>query len=89
MTTGSDHVLGELWHFDQSNCDTVQATLDRIEGANQPGHPDLYRRVVQPVYALDGQRLDEAFVYLYDRNPSADGFAQISSDESDKFVRWP
>ena len=85
MIAGTDRVLGELWTFGHDDVGLVIATLDRIEGTNQAGQPDLYRRVESGVYGMDDQLLTQAYMYLYESNPEHDGFTEIVGS----MVSWP
>jgi len=85
LIPGDDRVLGELWQFDDRHVGKVIASLDRIEGANQPGQPDLYRRDLFAVFNLDDELLGQAFVYLYETNPEIEGFTRVIGDQ----IEWP
>lgn len=89
MTAGHDRVLGERWKFDRSDMPQVIAALDRIEGANQPGQPDLYRRVTIELFALTGLPLTKAFGYHYATDPTSDGFDRLRPSSPENFVQWP
>lgn len=56
MTSGTDCVAGERWDFHPDQMPRVLEVLDAIEGANQPGFPDLYRRVVVATWRLSEDR---------------------------------
>ena len=86
MTEGSDRVLGELWEFSTAEIAAVLTTLDQIEGANQPGCDDLYRRLTTPVWDLSGEWLGAAWTYHYASSPQADGFLPIRGAD---LVCWP
>jgi gamma-glutamylcyclotransferase (GGCT)/AIG2-like uncharacterized protein YtfP len=85
MVSGTDRVLGELWTFEPHEVERVIEVLDQIEGTNQAGNPDLYRRVISDVFDLDDQLLTKAYAYLYETNPEQDGFTRLVG----KTVRWP
>ena len=99
MKTGSDQVVGELWRFKPSDLDRVLEVLDQIEGANQPGSIDLYRRVVTEVWVQDqadafADSFADAFVcggtasvYFYAGDPLEDGFNKLSNENG--YVCWP
>ena len=96
MTAGQDLVVGECWRFREQDVPSVLRTLDEIEGANQPGAPDLYHRVEvdcwQSIEADVADRLTEvgrAFAYHYARDTAADGFRQIYPTREGQAVRWP
>ena len=86
MTAGQDRVLGELWRFDAGDIDRVLRTLDRVEGTNQDGLPDLYHRVSIEAWDLDNHSCGLAWTYLYATDPVQDGFVRI---EAVGPVRWP
>ena len=85
MIAGSDKVTGELWTFADPNVDMVIRELDRIEETNQPGRPDLYRRVIVPVFNLDDEFLVRAYTYLYATDPADDGFTPVVGSP----IMWP
>lgn len=85
MIGGTDQVLGELWTFENVDVEKVIQALDRLEGTNQPGQDDLYRRVVSAAYNLEHQRMTEAYLYLYEADPSQDGFTRAVGTA----VSWP
>jgi gamma-glutamylcyclotransferase (GGCT)/AIG2-like uncharacterized protein YtfP len=90
MRRGDDRVLGEFWQFDPAAIPAVLATLDQVEGTNQPGQPDLYQRFVAPVIGLDGRPLGNAWCYRYAIDPTGDGFTPVKPPaDGDDFVRWP
>ena len=89
MLPGTDRVAGELWQFAPADMPDVLRTLDRIEGAGQPGEPDLYRRVTVAVFSLQNDPLGDAFTYLYARSPIEDGFIRLSPAEPGRAIRWP
>jgi gamma-glutamylcyclotransferase (GGCT)/AIG2-like uncharacterized protein YtfP len=82
---GTDRVWGEHWTFAPADIATVISVLDEIEEVNQPGQPDLYRRVVVPVFDSNDQSLNQAYVYSYASNPELDGFVRVQGDP----VQWP
>jgi gamma-glutamylcyclotransferase (GGCT)/AIG2-like uncharacterized protein YtfP len=88
MIPGDDRVSGELWRFDPSKIETVLETLDQIEGTNQPGQDDLYRRVEVEVRTLQDTRLGNAWVYHYAGEPIRDGFSLVTPDPQ-RCARWP
>ncbi|MDA7864931.1 gamma-glutamylcyclotransferase [bacterium] len=95
MTSGTDCVAGERWDFHSDQMPRVLEVLDAIEGANQPGFPDLYRRVVVTTWELsenrgrsgDSVRCSDAgnstiaYTYHYAREPSDDGFTRVLVDQ--------
>ena len=89
MTAGADRVLGQRWEFPPAVLDRVIAVLDQIEGANQPGQPDLYRRVAVELLSLQGQPLGAAFGYHYAADPAGDGFQRLVPPTAGDFVQWP
>jgi gamma-glutamylcyclotransferase (GGCT)/AIG2-like uncharacterized protein YtfP len=89
ITEGEDRVTGELWRFTNAAMDEVVTTLDRIEGTNQPGQPDLYRRVVVDVFDESDQPLGRAFVYRYACDPTEHGFQPVRATPPDRRVGWP
>jgi gamma-glutamylcyclotransferase (GGCT)/AIG2-like uncharacterized protein YtfP len=89
MTAGDDRVLGELWKFREPDVPPVLAALDQIEGTNQIGHKDLYRRVVVEIGGLDDQSIENAYAYHYATDPRLDGFAQLRPRDIDSYVQWP
>lgn len=89
MIAGSDRVLGEVWHFALSEMTNVLKTLDAIEGTNQPGQPDLYKRVAVDTYGLEGDRVVKAYTYFYATDPAQDGFVMVDPESQDNWVQWP
>lgn len=89
MRPGDHRVAGELWRFDSQDIDRVLNALDRIEGTNQPGHPDLYRREISQVFDLNGEPLARAYLYFYATDPVLDGFELLAESEQDGLSRWP
>lgn len=85
LVEGSDKVQGELWRFAEPQMETVLLALDQIECTNQPGLPDLYRRVVSPAHC--NNEIVRAFTYLYATSPADDGFERIDAG-ADGFVSW-
>jgi len=67
----------------------VLETLDQIEGTNQVGEDDLYRRVVIESWNLKDQPLEKAYTYQYAVDPIADGFARLQPEDNQALVRWP
>lgn len=94
MIEGDDRVLGECWQFDPSAMDKVLAALDIIEGANQPGRPDLYVRREVDVWALSDDSSQpstvpkRAWTYHYATDPHHDRFEAITPSQ-DGYVGWP
>ncbi|MFK8110744.1 MAG: gamma-glutamylcyclotransferase [Rubripirellula sp.] len=88
MLRGSDRVHGECWQFDSGDAPAVVAALDRIEGANQPGIPDLYQRVTVEVLGLEADLSVQAYTYHYASDPLLDGFRRMTPNEGG-FVSWP
>ncbi len=82
MTAGDGKVQGELWRFDPQTMPLVLTRLDEIAGANQPGQPDLYIRVVIEVADEIGRPIGDAYTYLYATPPEEDGFIPIGDS-------WP
>ncbi|MAI70646.1 MAG: hypothetical protein CMM01_07020 [Rhodopirellula sp.] len=90
MTSGTDNVFGEKWDFRPEQMQRVLKVLDAIEGANQPGVPDLYRRVVVMTWGLgesgsaehriDADTSRKAYTYHYASDPLDDGFTHILPD---------
>lgn len=89
MTPGNDRVLGELWTLQATDMDTVLRVLDEIEGTNQPGRPDMYRRVEIESWSLDDQPLTTAYTYHYAADLARDGFSRLLPADDESFVRWP
>ncbi|MGI9466027.1 MAG: gamma-glutamylcyclotransferase family protein [Rubripirellula sp.] len=104
MTSGTDDVVGERWDFRPEQMQRVLEVLDAIEGANQPGVPDLYRRVVVTTWNLceagtadhrvDAEAACKSYTYHYASDPVDDGFARILPDRSAQGgvrprVQWP
>ncbi len=89
MQAGEDRVRGEFWSFTDEQMPQVMRVLDQIEGTNQPGFDDLYRRVRVEVYATDDQPLGTAFGYHYAADPLADGFTRVVPAEPDAWIQWP
>ncbi len=89
LLPGTDRVLGELWRFAPVNLPTVLRRLDRIEGAGQPGEPDLYHRVTVMVYSPESRPLGQAFTYHYARTPAEDGFTPLRPTQAKQPIRWP
>lgn len=104
MASGIDHVVGEKWDFHPEQMQRVLEVLDAIEGANQAGVPDLYRRVVVPTWDLceagtaencvDPEISRKSYTYHYASDPADDGFTRILPGQSDEgcvrpFVQWP
>ena len=99
MTVGQDLVAGECWRFREQDIASVLRTLDEIEGANQPGTPDLYHRVEVDCWQCSEadvagrlRRLKvvgRAFAYHYARDIAEDGFSQISPTREGQTVCWP
>tara|TARA_R110002049_G_scaffold285698_1_gene466776 strand:+ start:201689 stop:202111 length:423 start_codon:yes stop_codon:yes gene_type:complete len=89
MTGGNDRVRGECWQFDAERIAEVMRCLDVIEGANQPGTRDLYRRVIVELSDADGGSLGLAFGYHYAIDPTQDGFVPVRPDAPDRDVAWP
>ena len=102
MTSGTDRVAGERWDFHPEQIPRVLEVLDAIEGANQPGLPDLYRRVVVATWELfqDAEAYPEkgrsraAYTYHYCREPLDEGFTRVLPEPSqdqhaESCVCWP
>jgi gamma-glutamylcyclotransferase (GGCT)/AIG2-like uncharacterized protein YtfP len=104
MTSGTDDVVGEKWDFRPEQMPRVLEVLDAIEGANQRGVPDLYRRVVVTTWPLcetgtAGNRVDaeparKSYTYHYASDPADDGFTRILPDQLAETpvgmcVQWP
>ncbi|MGI9441379.1 MAG: gamma-glutamylcyclotransferase family protein [Rubripirellula sp.] len=104
MTSGTDDVVGEKWDFRPEQMPRVLEVLDAIEGANQQGVPDLYRRVVVTTWDLcesgtNENRIDaeisrKSYTYHYASDPTDDGFTRIMPDQSAETsvrlcVQWP
>lgn len=97
MTSGFDRVLGECWAFREAEMAAVLRTLDAIEGANQPGQPDLYRRVEVEVWSWDvsGDTVIEApaagtaFAYHYASDPELQGFVRMKPGRPQASICWP
>lgn len=85
LIPGNDKVLGELWDFQERDVADVITTLDRVEGTNQPGQPDLFRRDLISVFDFGDELVGQAFVYLYDSRPESDGFTKVVGDS----IEWP
>jgi gamma-glutamylcyclotransferase (GGCT)/AIG2-like uncharacterized protein YtfP len=96
MTSGTDCVSGERWDFRHPEMQQVLEVLDAIEGANQPGLPDLYRRLVvdtwdlpqEPVGVAQSDATTRAYIYHYARDPIGDGFTPMSAGCASRFVCW-
>ena len=104
MTSGTDDVVGEKWDFRSDQIQRVLEVLDAIEGANQPGVPDLYHRVLVTTWDLGEQsaanpRSDAAmsgkcYSYHYASDPEEDGFTRVlpartRERHSRPCVQWP
>ena len=89
MTAGEDRVAGELWEFDEDSIAPVLARLDEIEGANQPGEVDLYRREIVQAYNTDDRPIGPAYGYYYARDPVSDGFSLVVPASQGESVSWP
>jgi gamma-glutamylcyclotransferase (GGCT)/AIG2-like uncharacterized protein YtfP len=102
MISGTDCVAGERWDFHPEQIQRVLEVLDSIEGANQSGIPDLYRRVVVMTWELsdnaehcsDTGASKIAYTYHYSREPSHDGFTRLLAEHAGKdgvrqCVCWP
>ncbi|TWT84134.1 AIG2-like family protein [Planctomycetes bacterium CA13] len=89
MTIGTDRVRGEHRAFAVEELPIVLDRLDSIEGANQHGCDDLYRRVCVDVFDLNGNRLGQAYGYHYATDPQRDGFQKIDATNENGFVIWP
>lgn len=88
ITAGNDRVSGELWTFRKSDVSSVIERLDKIEGTNQPGEPDLYLREIVDVWDGDDQPIGKAYSYFYRTDPLVDGFEQIVAEKDDSTVSW-
>ncbi len=104
MTSGTDDVVGERWDFLPEQMQRVLEVLDVIEGANQLGAPDLYRRVVVTTWELcesgaaencvDAETSRQSYTYHYASDPADAGFTRILPDQSGDVgvrpcVQWP
>ncbi len=91
MTQGTDRIGGELWQFEPSQISNVLLVLDKIEGVNQLGEPDLYRREVVTAFSETGDRLGDSHAYLYATDPLNDGFHRITPypDHPGTKIEWP
>jgi gamma-glutamylcyclotransferase (GGCT)/AIG2-like uncharacterized protein YtfP len=104
MTSGTDDVVGEKWDFRPEQMQRVLEVLDAIEGANQLGVPDLYRRVVVTTWDIcelgaSGHRVDaetarKSYTYHYASDPEDDGFTRILPEQAVEgrvrpCVQWP
>jgi gamma-glutamylcyclotransferase (GGCT)/AIG2-like uncharacterized protein YtfP len=87
MTPGDDRVLGELWSFRPDDMPAVVRVLDEVEGANQPGQPDLYRRVIVQAWSLEDDSSRQAFAFHYAVDPQLDGFTPMTPDPGG-WVKW-
>ena len=85
MIDGTDQVLGELWTFASADIDKVIEALDWLEGTNQPGRADLYRRVISAAYNLEHQQMTQAYLYLYETDPEREGFTRAVGAT----ISWP
>ncbi len=85
MIVGDDRVIGELWTFARADIDRVVKVIDAVEGANQAGQVDLYRRVSSPIFDPADQFLTQAYLYLYGTDPVRDGFIKVIGP----IVQWP
>lgn len=88
MAAGTDRVIGERWLFDHEHIETVLKTLDQIEGTNQPGHDDLYQRVVVEIWTPDDHLIGQAWAYHYATDPRVDRFVRIEPGQTGS-VAWP
>jgi gamma-glutamylcyclotransferase (GGCT)/AIG2-like uncharacterized protein YtfP len=91
LARGEDRVLGELWHFTPTEMDTVFATLDRIEGTNQPGETNEYNREIVIVHLEDGSQLS-ASTYFYARLDVLQGLEPQPPSyrhRDQHYVSWP
>ena len=87
MTSGTDDVVGEKWDFRPDQMQRVLEVLDAIEGANQPGVPDLYHRVFVTTWDLGEQSAAnhgsdaaiscKSYCYHYASDPEENGFTRI------------
>jgi gamma-glutamylcyclotransferase (GGCT)/AIG2-like uncharacterized protein YtfP len=89
MTAGDDRVLGQVWTLPESEMERVLIELDKIEGTNQAGQQDLYRRVLIETWIPEDQPLVTAYTYLYATDPTLDGFTRRRPAETGCFVNWP
>lgn len=88
MVDGDDRVGGELWRFGVSDLPDVLEMLDRVEVFNQPGEPDLYRRVRVEVWDEGGRSQGIAWVYRFAQNPIDVGFRPLAPPAADQVVVW-
>ena len=101
MTNGTDRVSGERWDFQYDEMQQVLEVLDAIEGANQPGSPDLYRRLIVDTWDLPTESVEvaerntvtRAYTYHYANDPLGDGFMRVSventsADPDSQYVCW-
>ncbi|TWU66393.1 MULTISPECIES: gamma-glutamylcyclotransferase [Crateriforma] len=84
---GENTVVGQLWTFQDDDIDKVIHALDKVEGAEQPGSPDLYHRVIVEAYDDQGGSLGYAYTYMYANDPTEDGFQPMTPDASGK-IEW-
>ncbi|MGB1925175.1 MAG: gamma-glutamylcyclotransferase family protein [Rubripirellula sp.] len=77
LRPGNDQVLGELWSFTTEKMPSIVEALDRVEGTNQIGEPDLYVRKCVPTFSIENLSLGEAYCYFYASDPRVDGFHRI------------
>lgn len=87
LVAGEDLILGELWHFAESDIAATLAALDVVEWFGQDGN-DLYVREIVTCRTLAGNELP-AYTYRYARLteialspivlPGPDGFCHWTS----------
>lgn len=87
LLPGDGLVLGELWRFAPGDMAIVLTKLDEIEGTEGNSPHDLYHRREVEVCDQQGQVMQTAFTYFYNRNPLADGFER--APEVDGIQCWP
>jgi len=65
LLPGADRVLGEIWQFRAADMPETLCILDRIEGTDQPGEPNLYNRCIVPAIGFDQSVARPAYTYVW------------------------
>ena len=89
LRPGGDRIRGEIWTFPAETMPAVIEQLDRIEGTDQRGQPNLYDRVEIEVFEPDQDPpvAATAISYHYATDPELEGFDRLPPDESG-YVEW-
>ena len=88
MVEGDDRVGGELWRFGLPELPGVLEMLDRVEGFQQPGEPDLYHRVRVEVWDESDRSRGIAWAYRFAQDPLDLGFRPLAPAAADQVVVW-